>query len=59
MKIKHVKIWICEGCLEGEGEMCHTPGCALIRHMVDLPIGPELYEVIGETTEHQPQDDMP
>jgi hypothetical protein len=48
MKLKLVKMWVCQACLDGDGEMCHTPGCALIRHMVDLPILPELYEVEAE-----------
>ena len=28
--------------------MCHVPECALCRHKVDLPIAPELYEVIPD-----------
>ena len=48
MKLKTIKITICEACLNGQGEECHTPGCALIFHGVDLPIYPELYEVIEE-----------
>jgi hypothetical protein len=46
--LKQVVMWICEMCLNGEGEMCHVPGCALCRHRVDLPIARELYTVIGE-----------
>lgn len=48
MKLKQVKITICEACLNGEGEMCNVPGCALCRHAVDLPIAPEMYEVLQE-----------
>ncbi len=48
MKIKHIKIRICEACLDGIGQECHTPGCALFLHSVDLPIAPELYEVLDE-----------
>lgn len=48
MKIKRIVIDICEACLAGEGEMCHTPECALCRHSVDLPIWPELYHVVHE-----------
>lgn len=51
MKLKQVKIWLCQGCLDGDGEECHTPGCALYLHKVDLPIMPELYEVLAEVTE--------
>ncbi len=49
MIVKQIVIWICEACLKGEGEVCHTPGCALCRHKVDLPIHEESYTVIGET----------
>ena len=45
-KVKRITISICEYCLNGEGKECHTPGCALFLHRVDLPITPELYEVI-------------
>jgi hypothetical protein len=48
MKIKYIKIRICEACLDGIGQECHTPGCALFLHSVDLPVMPELYEVIEE-----------
>lgn len=48
MKIKRIIINICEPCLKGEGKECHTPGCALFLHKVDLPIHEELYEVLNE-----------
>lgn len=48
MKLKRVEITICEACLDGEGDECHTPGCALYLHSVDLPIAPEMYKVIDE-----------
>jgi len=51
MKLKWIKIIICEACLYGEGEECHTPGCALFLHSVDLPIHPEMYEVLDEWEE--------
>lgn len=51
MKLKLVKIWLCEACLNGEGEECHTPGCALwIHSSPGHPIIPELYEVLNEFT---------
>lgn len=47
MKLKLVKIWLCEACLNGEGKECHTPGCALWMHnSPGYPIMPELYEVL-------------
>lgn len=48
MKLKTIKITICEACLKGEGEECHTPGCALFLHSVDIPIISELYDVLEE-----------
>lgn len=51
MKLKKIEITICEACLEGRGKECHTPGCALFLHIVDLPIDPGMYEVIEETEE--------
>ena len=49
MKLKKIIITICEACLDGLGQECHTPGCALCLHAVDLPISTELYEVISES----------
>ena len=51
MKIKHISIHICEACLNGEGQECHTPGCALFLHSVDLPIDSLLYEILDEYEE--------
>jgi hypothetical protein len=48
MKLKTIQIQICQPCLDGEGAECHTPGCALWLHRVDLPIDPMVYEVIQE-----------
>lgn len=54
MKLKLVQMWICQGCLDGDGDECHTPGCAMYLHSVDLPIAPELYEVLKEVNEMIP-----
>src|SRR5690606_34771936 len=51
IKIKRIAIWICEPCLNGEGQECHTAGCALFLHRVDLPIHPEIYEVLEEAVD--------
>ena len=51
MKLKSVKMWVCQACLDGDGDECHTLGCALFLHRVDLPIMPELYEVLAEVDE--------
>lgn len=43
-----VKIQLCELCLRGVGEECHTPECALWLHdSPGIPIHPELYEVLS------------
>jgi len=48
MKIKVVTMHICEACLDGVGQECHTPGCAMWLHTVDLPFPPGSYEVQRE-----------
>ena len=48
MKLKRIEVTICEACLNGEGDVCHTPGCALCRHAVDLSIDPLEYVVLEE-----------
>lgn len=48
MKLKYVAMWVCEACLYGEGEECHTPGCALYLHSVDLPIDDRIYKILDE-----------
>lgn len=51
-RVHQVKIRLCEACLEGKGDECHTPGCALFIH--DSPgirIHPELYEVVPPPVE--------
>jgi hypothetical protein len=37
-KVRRIVIDICEDCLKGKGEMCHTPECAFCRHSVDIPV---------------------
>lgn len=29
-KLRRFEIQICQGCLDSEGQMCHTPGCVCI-----------------------------
>lgn len=54
MKLKYVKIIICEACLEGMGDECHTPGCAFYLHnSLGFPVGHEMYEVIKEWEEEE------
>lgn len=46
-KVITVQMRICESCLEGVGQECHTPGCALFLHnSPGLPIAREMYRVI-------------
>jgi hypothetical protein len=35
-------IQLCDPCIAAEGQECHTPGCALWLHSVDLPIHREV-----------------
>lgn len=44
--LRHVACRICEACIKGEGEECHTPGCILWLHAVELPITEEMLEPI-------------
>jgi hypothetical protein len=30
--LHRVVLTLCSACLDGEGDQCHTPGCALIRN---------------------------
>ena len=49
MKIKTIKIDLCELCLAGIGEECHTPDCAMfLRNSPGLPLHEEMYKVLGE-----------
>lgn len=41
-----IQIRICQACLDGRGEECHTPGCALFLHKVDLPIKRDSYVLV-------------
>lgn len=31
-KVRKVVMWLCDACIDGTGDQCHTPGCALIRN---------------------------
>lgn len=46
--IRHISIHICQQCLDGKGSECHTPGCALFLHRVDLPFLRSLYEILPD-----------
>jgi hypothetical protein len=37
-QVKEYAIYLCQECIDGIGKECHTPGCALFLHTVDLPI---------------------
>ena len=46
-EIKIVQIPLCNYCLDGEGDECHTPGCALFLHnSPGHSIAKELYKII-------------
>ena len=49
MILKRIIITLCESCLKGEGEECHTPGCALFLHnSPGFEIMPEAYDVLSQ-----------
>jgi hypothetical protein len=52
-ELRTIKITICQACLDGEGHECHTPGCALFLHSVDLPINKEQYEIIDPALDNK------
>ncbi|HOK44346.1 MAG TPA: hypothetical protein PLK67_00340 [Bryobacteraceae bacterium] len=57
--LRNINITICQSCLDGKGEECHTPGCALYLHRVDLPIAPELYTILPDSpTDEQIFEDL-
>lgn len=41
-----VQMQVCRACLDGVGQECHTAGCAMWLHKVDLPFDPNIYQVI-------------
>ncbi len=43
--LRRVTMTICDACIDGLGKECHTHGCALWLHRVDLPIHRELIEI--------------
>ena len=42
--VRAVIVHLCVACIKGVGQECHTPGCALFLHRVDIPIMEELLE---------------
>lgn len=48
MKLFLAAIIICQGCRDGEGQECASPGCYLYHHRVDLPIKVDEPIEIGE-----------
>jgi hypothetical protein len=47
MPIRMIQLHMCDACIRGEGQECHTPGCALFLHnSPGFPIAPELYTVV-------------
>jgi hypothetical protein len=35
-------IRLCDACIDGQGKECHTPGCAMFLHAVDIPFHREI-----------------
>jgi hypothetical protein len=37
--VRYVRLWLCDPCLDGAGDECHSPGCALwINRAPDIPL---------------------
>ena len=54
MIIKRIIIALCEACLKGEGEECHTPQCALYMHnSPGHEIWPEMYEILSQWNDEE------
>lgn len=51
-------IRLCDPCIAGEGDMCHTPACALIRHAVDIPIMRELLAEVPDVLKAEAGPDL-
>ena len=47
--VRRVIVNICEPCIRAEGQECHTPGCLLFLHRVDIPFMEELMEPAPES----------
>lgn len=45
-ELKYIALWVCQKCLDGIKSECHTPGCALYLHRVDLPISADMYTIL-------------
>lgn len=53
-QVHRVAISLCQLCLDGKGEECHTPGCALFLHnSPGHPIYAEFYEIIVASEQDQ------
>ena len=37
-QVKEYAIYLCQECIDGIGQECHTSGCALFLHTVDFQI---------------------
>lgn len=51
--VRLVRLWLCDLCLDGEGDECHTPGCSLWIHDVPKPAirNSQGVTILGNATE--------
>ena len=47
-ELKRVEMLVCTACLDGIGEECHTPGCSMFLHSVDLPFPKDTYREVTD-----------
>jgi hypothetical protein len=41
-EVKQYLVNLCDGCIDAKGQECHTPGCAMFLHSVDIPFHREV-----------------
>lgn len=47
--LNHVELTICDACLDGVGDECHTPGCALwMSRAPDIPIRDKIDQQLAQ-----------
>lgn len=55
--VKQYVISLCQACIDGVPSECHTPGCALWFHRVDLPIHRESLTEVEPVWEGLPNEE--
>jgi hypothetical protein len=56
--VRLVQLLMCDPCIDGEGDECHTPGCALWIHDVPKPSLRAMVTIIDAAKEPQPAPEL-